>query len=42
VSARCDPDGNQLLIAKAVDRPGALPMQVITNVLDVLNQKVGK
>ena len=36
------PDGNRFLLVKNVDRPGTLPLLVITNFFDELRKKVGK
>ena len=35
-------DGNRFLMVKVVDRPGALPILVITNFFEELRRKVGK
>ncbi len=36
------PDGNRFLMVKTVDRPGVLPILVITNFFDELRRKAGK
>lgn len=36
------PNGDRFLMVKAVDRPGVLPILVITNFFDELRRKVGK